>query len=334
LLRRLKRLQPALIHAHFGPDACNALEVADALRIPLLATFHGYDATVADEHLPDRYLMRRQRLKDRGSCFLCVSEYIRNRLLEKGFAADRLQVHYTGIDTDFFRPDPDLPRSPIVLFVGRLVEVKGCQFVIRAMSRIQPIMPEAKLVVIGDGPLRRQLTEQALVCLRNFEFRGVQTPSMVRDCMNRAAVLCTPSVTAASGAVEGFGMVFAEAQAMGLPVVSFASGGVPEAVAHGETGLLVQERDCEALAASLLVLLRTPQLWTRFSQAGRRRVLNSFDIHRQAKRLEAIYNHVLSEFQRQSARPEKPLSTMYREQNACLVHHSSALSSLRGIVPS
>jgi glycosyltransferase involved in cell wall biosynthesis len=295
LLHMLERLHPTLVHAHFGPDACSAMSVSDALRIPLVVTFHGYDATVTDEHLPKLYLRRRDLLKSRGAQFLCVSEFIRGRLREKGFPSDKLQVHYTGIDTEFFCPEPDLPRSPIVLFVGRLVSVKGCQYLLRAMPRVQAAVPKAKLVVIGDGPLRRELQEQARASFRDFEFLGAQDHRVVRQWMNRASVLCAPSITAESGATEGFGMVFAEAQAMGLPVVSSASGGIPEAVAHNETGLLVKERDDEALARSLLVLLQDPQLWARFSQAGRSRVERLFNIHTQARRLEDIYEQVLRE---------------------------------------
>jgi len=313
LIRMLARMRPALIHAHFGPDASNAVPVADALDIPLVATFHGYDATVSDEHLPKLYLRRRDRLKASADLFLCVSEFIRRSLLEKGFPADKLVVHYTGVDVDFFRPDPGIPRSPTILFVGRLVAVKGCQYVIRAMSHVQSVVPEAKLVVIGDGPLRQELQAQACSSLRNWEFLGVGDPQVVRQWMNQSTVLCAPSVTAESGATEGFGMVFGEAQAMGLPVVSSASGGIPEAVINEETGFLVKERDSDALATSLIVLLQNPQLWVRFSRAGQHRMRKLFNIQRQAVALEAIYDRVLAARSRVTTR-ERPggMTTFWR----------------------
>ena len=303
LLRKLAGVHPVLIHAHFGPDATNALPVADGLGIPLVTTFHGYDATVADKHLPALYLKRRNLLKARGARILCVSEFIRRRLAENGFPAEKLLVHYTGIDTEFFRPAPHIHRSPLVLFVGRLVAKKGCHYLVRAMSRVQEVVPGAKLVVIGDGPLRQELQAQACAILKNFEFLGGQEPSAVKGWMNRASVFCTPSIVAVSGDAEGFGMVFAEAQSMGLPVVSFASGGIPEAVAHQETGFLAKERDWEALAASLILLLQNPQLWARFSRAGQSRVRRLFNIHSQTNLLEAIYEQVLTEreFSRKSS---------------------------------
>jgi len=91
--------------------------------------------------------------------------------------------------------------------------------------------------------------------------------------------------------MEGFGMVFAEAQAMGLPVVSFSSGGIPEAVADGETGLLATESDSKRLAACILRLLEDEELWQRFSQKGQERVRTIFNLKEQTRALESIYEH-------------------------------------------
>ena len=97
-------------------------------------------------------------------------------------------------------------------------------------------------------------------------------------------------MTAANGDAETFGMVFAEAQAMGLPVVSFASGGIPESVAHEKTGLLAPERDWEKLAQYLLQILQSPELWRKFSHAGPEHVRRNFDLATQTKKLEQLYN--------------------------------------------
>jgi colanic acid/amylovoran biosynthesis glycosyltransferase len=296
LRRKLLNLSPALVHAHFAPDACNALALARALESPLVTSFHGYDITVRDDRQSSLYLWRREKLQTQGSRFLCVSSFMRNQALLKGFPAERTVVHYIGINLDLFCPDPRVARSPVVLFVGRLVPVKGCEYLIRAMAEIQSFAPEAKLVVIGDGPLRNKLEQQASGSVRNFAFLGVQSPDVVRDWMNRATVFCTPSVISETGQREAFGLVFAEAQAMGLPVVSFASGGIPEAVSDGQTGFLVPERDWQSLAAKILLLLREGKLWTQFSRAGESRVRRQFNIRQQAEALEGIYEQVIDEY--------------------------------------
>jgi colanic acid/amylovoran biosynthesis glycosyltransferase len=295
LERTLASTEPALIHAHFGPDACNAMALARALDIPLIVTFHGYDATVSNQYLPALYVRRQNDLKRFAAKVLCVSNFIRDRVIEKGFPPKKTIVHYTGVDTDLFRPDRTVSRLPFVLFVGRLVAKKGCEYLIRAMSRVQEALPDVQLVVIGEGPLRPELERQAATALKSYQFLGAQNPTVVRNWMNRAMVFCAPSLTAPTGDAEGFGMVFAEAQAMGLPIVSFASGGIPEAVADGQTGFLVRERDWKALADRLLILLSDEELWLRFSDAGQIRIRTRFDVWKQASVLESIYDSVLAE---------------------------------------
>lgn len=299
LYRQVQQLNPVMIHAHFGVGGALALPLQRLLQIPMIVTFHGFDATVKDEYARRSfyghrvYLHRREALKQEGQLFITVSEFIKKKLLEQGFPADKLVVHYIGVDPKILQVDPNIVREPVVLFVGRLVEKKGCEYLIRAMSKVQTVMPEAELVVIGDGPLRPSLEQLARENLRHYRFLGAQPAENVRAWLNRASVFSVPSITAVSGDAEGFGIVFAEAQAMGLPVVSFASGGIPEAVAHDKTGFLVAERDWEGLAAYILRLLKDEELWQCFSQQGQKRVFTMFNLNNQTRVLEDIYETVL-----------------------------------------
>jgi glycosyltransferase involved in cell wall biosynthesis len=299
LLQQLSQLQPALVHAHFGPDGLRALPLAQQLQIPLLVTFHGYDATVTDVSAHQAsighraYMQRRAVLQREAHSFIAVSEFIKSKLLEQGFLSEKIYVHYVGVDTDVFTPDPTIHREPLVLFVGRLVEKKGCDYLIRAMKVVQSVNPDAKLVVIGDGPLRLPLERLAKETLKRYQFLGVQPPEIVRSWMNRAKVFSVPSVVAASGDSEAFGIVFAEAQAMGVPVVSFASGGIPEAVANSETGFLAAERDWQGLAEGIIYLLKYETLWDKFSQTGQERVRSKFALKQQTLALEQIYRTIL-----------------------------------------
>jgi len=294
LIRQLAELRPQLVHAHFGPDACNAMAFARALSIPLVVSLHGYDVTLADEHHVSSYVRRRKKLAETAVLFLCISEFIREQAIEKGFPPEKCVVHYTGVDTQFFTASPTLKRTPTVLFVGRLVAKKGCEYLIHAMRQVQENVPGTELVIIGDGPLRRQLEQQAAATLTNFRFLGVQEPGIVKRWMNCARVLCTPSVVAASGDAEGFGMVFAEAQSMGLPVVSFRTGGVPEAVADGQTGMLAPPGDPQTLARQIELLVTCESMWERFSAQGRERVKDLFNLRKQSALLEQLYESVLS----------------------------------------
>lgn len=304
MVRSLRRLDPVLLHAHFGPDGVRAMPLARSLRKPLIVTFHGFDATMTDEcakrsqhHGHRVYVRRRPELIRSAARVIAVSQFIRGRLIDQGFPTEKILVHYIGIDTAHFSPDQQGSREPVVLFVGRLAEKKGCKYLLDAMQRVQAKWPDWKLVIIGDGPLRVELERSAQEKLRNCTFLGVQTQFAIRKWMNVASIFCAPSTIATSGDAEGFGMVFAEAQAMGLPVVSFATGGVPEAVAHGTTGFLAPDQDVDALAEYLLLLVNNSGLRKRMGESGRERVCQQFDLRKQTASLEKIYSDVIAEAQ-------------------------------------
>lgn len=296
---QLARLRPVLVHAHFGPDAIQAMFLARNLRVPLVVTFHGYDATTRDDWARRSffrhrvYVARRDALKRSASLFLAVSQFIRDRLLEQGFPAERTIVHYTGVDNELFHGDPDGDRESLVLFAGNLIPQKGVSHLLRAMALLSARHPAFRTVVLGDGPELASLRRLAAQLQLQAEFLGVRPPDEVAAWLRRAAVFCAPSVTAGSGAREGFGMVFAEAQACGVPVVSYRVGGIPEAVGDGSGGLLVREGDYHGLACALDRLIESKQLRVSLGRAGQKRTSLLFNLRRQTVRLEALYERVL-----------------------------------------
>ena len=298
---RLRARAPRLVYAHFAPDGYAAMQLAEELGVPLVTALHGYDVTMSDQamgatRLGREYLQGRSTLQRMGALFLTCSAYVRERGLEMGYPADRTIVHSIGVDVERFKPPPILrPRDKSVLFVGRLVEKKGCGSLIEAMVEVQRCCPEAELVVIGGGPLRADYEARAASLGVHCRFLGIQPTAVVCEWMARSAVFCVPSVVAASGDAEGFGMVFIEAQAMGLPVVSTLSGGIPEAVINGETGLLVTERDPEALTEAILQLMEDEELWQRYSLAGRKNVVSHFNLAQQTRRLESVFEQLLAD---------------------------------------
>jgi colanic acid/amylovoran biosynthesis glycosyltransferase len=298
--KRLRALNPLLLHAHYGPNGLRALPFARKLGVPLIVTFHGSDACVTDlryvltpSYGLRRYVANKQKLSQSNALFLAVSKFIRRKLLEQGFPEERVLVHYTGVDTKMFQPT-NTEGSPVILFVGRLVKGKGAEFLIRAASEIQEQFPAVELVLIGEGPLRVPLETSARQSLRRYRFLGLRKPEEVREWMNRASVICVPSVRGRSGEQEGFGMVCAEAQAVGKPVVAFDSGGISEIVSHARTGFLAPEGDWQALAQYLSVLLQDAKLRERFGLAGRELVLRQFDLKDRTKALEKVYAMVSS----------------------------------------
>lgn len=298
-IEALRLLNPVLIHAHFAVDATNALALADALNVPIIATFHGGDVTVRDSVMCRSlttllHMKRRRALGRRASQLICVSEFIRCAAIAKGFPENKMLVHYIGVDTLFFTPDPSILRQPIVLFVGRLIPKKGAEFLLMAMALVQSRLKGAELVVIGDGPLRSELQQKANELRLQVKFLGLQPQSVVRQWMNRARILSVPSVTAPSGDSEGLPMVVVEAQSMGLPIVGFASAGIPEAVEHEKSGLLVPPRNHQALGLGILRLLTEERTWSAFSLSGQQTARDKFDVEKQSHKLEMIYEEVIS----------------------------------------
>ena len=299
--KHLSKVKPVLIHAHFGADGLRILPFAKKLGIPLLVTFHGSDATatVTKTHrVPyghQRYLKRMKELQEGACHFIAVSEFIRGKLLAQGYPEGKVTQHYIGVDVSSFTPT-DTEPEPVVLFVGRLTERKGVEYLIRAMAEVQKVRSDLELVIIGDGHLRRSLESLAASTLARYRFLGVQSPEDVRGWMRRSMIFAAPSIRSDWGEEEGLGMVFLEAQAVERPVVSFNSGGIREAVHDGVTGFLAAERDCETLARNILLLAKDRELRLRMGRAGRRHVAERFNLLRQTQRLEEIYAKVIEDF--------------------------------------
>lgn len=303
LMRQLRALDPVLIHAHFGPDGLSALKLARRLDVPLVVTHHGYDVTMrpefAQSYAHKRYVRRKRTLQQNAQLFLANSFFIRDRLASQGFPEAKLRVHYIGIDTSLFCPRPEVSRESTVLFVGRLVENKGCSFLLQAMAKLRARCPKARLVVIGDGELRKHLENEAASTAPGAQFLGHQSQEVVREWMARASVLCVPCITADNGIAEAFGLVFIEAQAMGLPAVSFRSGGIPEAICDGVTGFVVPERDVDGLSSRLHQLLSDASTWQSFSEASVDRVRAQFDLRAKTGELEQMYEQVIRAYREQ-----------------------------------
>jgi colanic acid/amylovoran biosynthesis glycosyltransferase len=296
----VRQFHPSLIHSHFATESITALPLVKQLNVPLVVTLHGSDVTVREKTLRESlggilYLRRQEALWRRTSVFLCVSEFIRQKALEAGFPAHKLRVHYIGIDRSRFRFH-SRPRGKSVVFVGRLVEKKGCASLIHAMSLVQKECPESELLIIGDGPLRQDLEQLAQALGVSARFLGSRSNHEVHSFLTSARVFSMPSVTASNGDSEGLPMVILEAQAMGLPVVSTRHAGIPEGVCDGKTGLLAQEHDHASVARHILRYLRDEEFWEQSSDAAVKWIADRFDLQKQTADLEVIYSEAIANF--------------------------------------
>jgi glycosyltransferase involved in cell wall biosynthesis len=299
--RVLEAKGASLVHAHFGTDALDAWPLARALKLPMLVTLHGYDINIYREWweagnagIGMRFYPRRllQLAKQPHVGFIAVSEAVRQRAIEFGIPDEKISVRYIGIDSTKFTAGavPVAQRAPRVLFVGRLVEKKGCRYLIEAMAEVQKSVTEARLIVIGDGPLRQDLEQLAQKRGVQVDFRGALANIEVKRELNAARAFCLPSVTAGNGDAEGLPISILEAQASGVPVVTSARGGVGEAVRDGVTGFVFPEHDVSALVSKLTTILTHDAVADEMATTCARFIAKSFDIGLLTMQLERSYD--------------------------------------------
>jgi phosphatidylinositol alpha-1,6-mannosyltransferase len=227
-----------------------------------------------------------------------ISRYTRHRF-SSAFGPRAAPEHMPpGVDTDRFAPDEvaraelraryRLGDRPVVVCVSRLVPRKGQDMLIRALPAIRQRVHGAALVIVGGGPYQpslRRLAHSFGVADHVVFTDGVPSHELPAH-HALADVFAMPCRTRGAGLdVEGLGIVYLEASASGVPVVAGRSGGAPETVLDGETGLVVDGWDVGAIAASVGDLLADPDRATRMGAAGRRWVVDNWQWKAQAARL-------------------------------------------------
>jgi glycosyltransferase involved in cell wall biosynthesis len=274
-LRRLARsFEPEVVHAH-DPHAIAAALLAGLGR-RLVATRR--------VDFPLRGALSRLKYS-RCRGIIAVSRAIEAVLLREGLAAARIRVVYEGV------PDrPPLPGgeaalsalgipegAPVIGNVAQLTDHKDQRTLVAAMPRVLSALPEARLVIVGEGELRGALESQvaALGLRPRVSFAGF------RDDLDR--LLPAFTVFCLSSRLEGLGTSLLDAMAFGRPIVATAAGGIPEAVADGVTGRLAPPGDPEGLASALIEVLRSHELQRRLGEAGRTRFLEHFTDRRMAE---------------------------------------------------
>ncbi|HTH99877.1 MAG TPA: glycosyltransferase [Acidisoma sp.] len=285
----LRAMNPLLIHAQFGRGGALALPLARKLGLPLAVTFHGGDAH-KDKHYRTGltqgvYARRLAALKEEARLFICVSESVRQKLLQRGFPPGKLLVHPIGTDIPAEVPSPRA-TGPL-LFVGRFVPKKGLPVLIEALKMLHAEGQEPEALIVGDGPLAMEL-RTAAAGLERLTFLGWQKPEEVAALMRRASLLVVPSVRAKDGDAEGLPSVAVEAMAQSLPVIGTDAAGLEGVVLPGRTGAILPAGNAEALARTIADLVTAPDWRMSLGTAGRALAQGAFDARAQSRSLEAL----------------------------------------------
>jgi glycosyltransferase involved in cell wall biosynthesis len=285
VIRAVRAEQPDLLHTHLVHADVYGSLAARAARVPFVSTRHN----------DDRYLLGPFRYVDRAFArrarrLIAISDAVREFLIRAGHDREKLVTVPYGLDEVPAAPSELTPEAagippgvPLLLAVGRLIAQKDHATLLRAFATARESHPEARLAILGSGPLEGET--RALAGELGLA-DAVTLPGRleIRDWLERADVFVH------SSRWEGFGIVLLEAMLAGLPVVATRVSAVPEVVADGETGLLVEAGDADAFAAALDRLLADPAEARRLGEAGRARALAEFSVARMSERTRAVYD--------------------------------------------
>lgn len=290
----LMRLQPDLIHQHHGTWSSGAIRAARAMGTPLVTTLHGTDVVhagrVGPRGLQRVHAREVRRAFEHSQLLLAVSDHQRRLAVSAGASSEHLHVHYQGIDTDFFTPAPaaDTEDRPArLLYVGGLIPQKRVDLVIRASQELSRDVPH-ELVILGEGPLRRTLEEQAAGSA-HIRFAGRTDRDGVREHMHRSDVLLLLSHS------EGAGLVILEAQSCGMAAVVSGDDGKAEMVDDGVTGAVLSADPQPADVAQALRqwLPDGPAMRAQIGEAARSFVIRDRSVDAGAAALAEHYGTLL-----------------------------------------
>ncbi len=289
----LKKKRIQCLHARFGPAGLQLLPTARKSKLPLITSFHGVDISKLVEQ-NSSYRNRLQTLFRDGDAFTVVSEYMRQKLLQLGCPEHKITLIRSGVNLKYFtfRPAHRVMGDAFrLLTVGRLVEKKGMDILIKAFAQVHPVYPKAKLTIVGEGLERKKLER----LIKNLKLKhvvkmvGALKQDRVKKQMEACHLFVNASKTAKDGNQEGIPNVLMEAMAVGRPVISTYHAGIPELIDHNVNGFLVPEGSSEQLASMMLHAIEQKARWPEIVKAARAKVEDNHDITKQRLILENLY---------------------------------------------
>lgn len=292
LKKILKIENPDIIHAHFGAQGWVVLPVALSLKIPLVVSFHGYDAF----RLPNEagWLAKLQALFAGASFITVVSEVMRQHLHELGCPIEKLKLIHVGKKLTAY-PFQEGTAKPIRHFVsiGRLQSKKGYLDCVKAFSLLVEKFPDIRLQIIGTGEMESVLKAEVAsgTAIKNIEFLGAMAHKDAKQLLSVADAFILCSKIGINGDMEGIPVVLMEAQALGIPSVSTKHSGIPEVIPPENQWLLAEEGNVKDIASKIENLINAhPDALKQLRLLGRRKIESAFNLETEVAKLRDLYN--------------------------------------------
>lgn len=288
-------LRPDIVHFQWNTAAIEYEVLFDLFACPVVISCRGSQINVAP-HNPQRRAIVEElsRTLSRAAAVHCVSAAIAEEAQQYGLEPEKAHVIRPAIDPDFFRPAegarPTPDASLRIVTTGALGWVKGHEYALLAVRRLQDSGVAAQFDIIGDGPERQRMlyTIYDLELQEAVRLRGKLSPEQVRDVLQQADVFLLSSLS------EGIANAALEAMACGLPIVTTDCGGMREAVTDGVEGFVVPVRDAEAMACALRCLAVDANQRRQMGRAARQRILSEFTLEQQKMKFLRLYTDLLS----------------------------------------
>ncbi len=285
-----------ILHCHFGPNGIIGIYLKKiGISGKYITSFHGYDVNSYPKIMGENVY---NDLFNGGDLFTTNTNFTKQQILKLECQEKKiiiLPVGFRIVKFKFSTRKIQHGEYIKILTVGRLVEKKGHEYAIKAISKIVKKYNKIEYIIAGEGSLRNELEElvEDLHIKRYVKFLGAVEQKEVLKLYQQAHIFVLPSVTASNGDREGQALVIQEAQAMGLPIVSTLHNGIPEGVLDGKSGFLVPERDVDALTEKLEYLIEHPEIWPDIGRYGRKFVEERYDINKLNQRLVEIYQNLI-----------------------------------------
>lgn len=272
----------AAYHVHFATAIHPLFELKEIgfLKSKIVVTFHGYDEHSLPSGLPLKNLI--QKFNKYVSHITANTQYLKNKLVAKGFDSNKIRIIPIGIDTNFFEKQIDkiVINKPFkILTVGRFVEFKGQSYGIKAVKLLKDKGCKIAYSLVGYGEELNNLKQ--LVSKLNLEdtviFYGSQNQDDIKALLKEQHLFLMTSTSDKTERCETFGVVSLEAQAMGVPVVGFKSGGFPETLIEGKTGITVEDKNYIEMANAIELLIKDNEKRHSMSMAAKKHIKDNFD---------------------------------------------------------
>lgn len=291
IVRELAEQRIDVLLAEFGTAAHALIEVSKRAGVPMVAHFHGADA---HKHEAIASAGGYKALFDAAAALVVVSRAMEQQLIGLGAPREKVIYNCYGIDVERFTAGDPEQAPPVFVAVGRLVEKKAPLTTLHAFAKALAQAPDARLVMVGDGPLREEC--RAFVLANGIEgsvdLCGARTPMEIAGLLRSARAFVQHSVRAESGDMEGTPLAVLEAMASGIPIVATRHAGIADVVVHEEHGLLCEEHDVEAMAMNLVRVARDPRLAGELGRAGRAKAERDHRVEDSIAGLQAILERV------------------------------------------